>query len=177
LRSFFIDRRPTKIKEALEERVDDISSGAKLLMYAHSDPLNCEEKFEVRIKYHAKDYCRKAGDILMFDVPEIRKSCPATGKKDRRYPIVVWNNSYNREKVEFNVPEGYEVYYLPEQMEVKNKYFEFRSNYRQEGDRILYQQELVSKAVRTTPAELISYQNCCSRMQKSFDRCVVFKKK
>jgi hypothetical protein len=96
LRSFFIENRPTKIKESLEERVDEISSGAKLLTYTHSDPANFKERFEVTIKYNAKDYCRKAGDILIFDVPEIWKSCPATGKKDRRYPIVVWNNSYSK---------------------------------------------------------------------------------
>ncbi len=177
LRSFFMDRRPTKVKEALEERVDEISSGAKLLAYTHSDPLNFKERFQVKINYQAQGYCRKAGDILMFEVPEIWKGCPAIGKKDRRYPIVVWNSSYSKEEVEFNIPEGYEVYHLPEPAEVKNQYFEFRSSYRQEGDRVFYQQELISKAVRITPEECASYQNYCSGMEKSFDRSVVFKKK
>jgi hypothetical protein len=94
--------------------VDGISSGAKLLTYTHSDPLKFEERFEVKIKYHAKDYCRKAGNILIFEVPEIWKGCPATGKKDRRYPFVVWSNSYSKDEVEFNIPETYEVYHLPE---------------------------------------------------------------
>jgi hypothetical protein len=177
LRSFFIENRPTKIKESLEERVDEISSGAKLLTYTHSDPANFKERFEVTIKYNAKDYCRKAGDILIFDVPEIWKSCPATGKKDRRYPIVVWNNSYSKNEVEFNVPEGYEVYHLPEPVEVKNQYFEFRSSFRQEGDRVFYQQELINKAVRITPEEYDSYQKYCQGMEKSFNRSVLFKKK
>ena len=71
LRSFFIENNPTKIKESLEERVDGISSGAKLLAYTHSDPVNFKERFELNFKYNAQDYCRKAGDILIFDVPEI----------------------------------------------------------------------------------------------------------
>ncbi len=61
LRSFFIRNRPTKIKESLEERVNEISSGAKLLAYTHSDPLNFKERFELNIKYDAQDYCRKGG--------------------------------------------------------------------------------------------------------------------
>jgi hypothetical protein len=177
LRSFFIKNSPTKIKDSLEERVDKISSGAKLLTYTHSDPLNFKERFGVTIKYNAKDYCRKAGDILIFDVPEIQKSCPATGKKDLKYPIELWNTSYNKDEVEFNVPEGYKVYHLPEPMEIKNQYFDFRSSYRQEGERIFYQGELIRKAIRITPEESTSYQKCCFEIEKSFNRSVLFKKK
>jgi len=177
LRSFFIKNSPTKIKESLEERVDKISSGAKLLTYTHSDPMNFKERFEVTIKYNAQDYCKKAGDILIFDVPEIQKSCPATGKKDLKYPIEVWNNSYKKDEVEFNVPEGYEVYHLPEPMEIKNQYFDFRSSYRQEGERIFYQGELIGKAIKITPEECASYQKWCFGMEKSFNRSVLFRKK
>ncbi len=56
LRSFFLKNRPTKIKESFEERVDEISSGAKLLVYTHSDPLNFKERFWVNFKYNAQDY-------------------------------------------------------------------------------------------------------------------------
>jgi hypothetical protein len=177
LRSFFINNRPTKIKESLEERVDGISPGAKLLTYTHSDPMNFNERFELKIKYNAQDYCKKAGDILIFDVPEIWESCPATGKKDRRYPIVVWNNSYSKDEVEFNVPEGYKVYHLPEPMEMKNQYFEFRSSYRQEDERIFYKGELTRKAIRITPEECTSYRKFCFGMEKSFNTSVLFRKK
>ncbi|HYA92201.1 MAG TPA: DUF3857 domain-containing protein [Thermodesulfobacteriota bacterium] len=177
LRSFFIKSSPTKIKESLEERVGKISAGAKLLTYTHSDPLNFKGRFEVTIKYNAKDYCRKAGDILIFDVPEIQKSCPATGKKDLKYPIEIWNTSYKKDEVEFNIPEGYEVYHLPEPMEIKNQYFQFHSNYRQEGERIFYYGDLTSKVIRITPEEYASYQKFCVAMEKSFNRSVLFKKK
>jgi transglutaminase-like putative cysteine protease len=175
--SFFIKYRPTKIKEFLEERVDEISSGAKLLTYIYSDPVNFKESFELNIKYKAQDYCRKAGDILIFDVPEISKECLATGKKDRRNPIVVLDDSYGKDKVEFNVPEGYEVYHIPEPMERKNQYFEFRSSYRQEGEKIFYQREFMRKAIRITPEEYPTYRKFCHEMEKSFNRSVLFQKK
>lgn len=177
LRSFVLNRRPTKIKEALEERVDGISSGAKLLEYTHSNPLNFKERFQFKFDYKAMDYCKKAGGILIFDVPEIWKSCPATGKKERRYPIIVNNNSYTKNEVEFNVPDGYELYYLPEPLEIKNRYFEFRSTYRQEGERVIYEGVLISRASKIPPEEYISYQTFCHEMEKSFDRSVVFMRK
>ncbi len=176
-RSFFVKNSPRQIKESLEERVDKISSGAKLLTYKHSDPSNFIERFEVAISYDVKDYCKKAGDILIFDVPEIRKSCPVAGKRDLKYPIEVWNTSYKRDEVEFNVPEGYQVYHLPEPVEIKNQYFDFRSSYRQEGKKIFYQGELIMKVIRITPQECASYQQGCLGMEKSFNRSVLFKKK
>jgi transglutaminase-like putative cysteine protease len=177
LRSFFMNKRPTKIRESLEERVDDISSGAKLQEYTYSNPQNFKERFQLKFSYKAQDYCKKAGGILIFDVPEIWKGCPATGKNGRRYPIVIWNNSYSREQVEFNVPEGHEVYHLPEALEIKNQYFEFRSSYRQQGDKIIYEGEYIRKALRIPTEEYASYQTCCQGMEKSFNRSVLFQKK
>ncbi len=177
LRSFFIKSSPTKIEDSLERRVDKISPGARLLTYTHSDPLDFKKRFDVTIKYNAKDYCKKAGDILIFDVPEISKGCPATGKKDRKYPIVILNNSYKKDEVEFNIPEGYEVYYLPEPMEIKNRYFEFRSTYRKQGEKIAYQGEFLKKAIRITPEEYPVYQKTCQEMEKSLRREVLFRKK
>jgi len=177
LRSFFIDNEPTKIKESFEEKVDEISSGAKLLTYTHTDPSDFRKTFEITYKYNAKDYCRKAGDILIFDVPEVWRKCPVTGNQDRRYPIVVSNNSFGKDEVEFNVPDGYEIYYLPEPVEVINQYFEFRSIYQKEGKKIVYQGELVKKAIRITPEEYPVYQEFCEEMGKSFRRQVLFRKK
>jgi transglutaminase-like putative cysteine protease len=176
-RSFFIDNSPTKIKEALEKRVHGIASGAKLLEYTHSNPLNFKDRFEVKIRYGAQDYLKKGGDILIFDLPEIRKGCSATDKEERRYPIVIWNNSSSKDEVAFNVPEGAEVFYLPEPVEVKNPYFEFRSSYRQEGDRITYQGEFIRRALRIPPEEYDFYQDSCQAVEKSFNRNVLFRKK
>jgi hypothetical protein len=157
--------------------VNYISSGAKLLEYTHSNPLNFKERFEFKINYKAPDYCKKAGGILIFDVPEIWKGCPATEKNGRRFPIVISNNSYSKDQVEFNVPEGYEVYHLPEPLEIKNQYFEFRSSYRQEGDKIIYEGEYIRKALRIPSEEYAIYQTCCHGMEKSFNRSVLFQKK
>jgi len=176
-RSFFIDYSPTEVKETYEKSIDKISPGANLVEYTHSDPLNFKDRFVVTTKYFAQGYCIKAGDILLFQVPEINQDCAATGKKDRRYPIVFWTNYYRKDDVEFNIPEGYEVYYLPEPVEVINKCFEFRSNYRREGEKIFYQGEFVKKAIRITPEEYLVYHKFCHVMEKSFKRDVLFKKK
>lgn len=173
-RSFFINYSPTGIKEYFENRVDKISPRAKLLKYTHTDPLNFKERFVVNMKYDAIDYCKKARDVLIFEVPEIGEECGIKGKKERRYPLVVRNNFYSKNEVELNIPEGYEVYYLPEPVELKNQYFEFRSAYRREGEKIFYQGEFIKNANRITPLDYPVYHQFCQVMEQSFRRDVLF---
>jgi hypothetical protein len=52
-------------------------------------------------------------------------------------------------------------------MEIKNHYFEFRSKYWQEGERIFYQGELTRKAIRITPEECASYQKFCVQRKRA----------
>ncbi|MDP6178883.1 MAG: hypothetical protein QGG48_03240 [Desulfatiglandales bacterium] len=176
-RSFFIYSGPTEIKETLEEVVNDISQGARLLKYSHSDPLDFKKRFEVTLKYHANDYCKKVGDILIFPEPYIRERCSATGKEERRYPILYSSRSYSKNEVEFNIPEGYDVYHLPEPVEIENPYFEYRSSYRKKERKIFYKVEFIEKAVKILAEEYVDYKKFCRMMGNNSERYVLFKKK
>jgi transglutaminase-like putative cysteine protease len=175
LRSFLIYNNPTEVKEALEKDLEEVSPGAKLVKYVHSNPLNFKEGTELTITYDAPDYSVKAGDILIFHVPEIPGSCVAADKETRRYPIVVRTNSLEKREVKFGIPSGYDVYYLPEPVEIANDYFEYRSGYQREGDKIIYQGEFRKKAVKISPEEYSRYQRFCTMMGKSFKRPVLFR--
>ena len=134
-RSLYTKSSPTEIREGLERIVDGIYPGAKLLDYTYTDPLDFKKRFAYSIKYNAPDYCKKAGDILIFQLFGIEASCTATDKETRRYPIEHHSNFYGKNEVHFNIPEGYELYYLPEPVEIKNPYFEYRSSYQKKGER------------------------------------------
>jgi hypothetical protein len=176
-RSFFSNSSPVEIKESMEREVYYINPGAKLLEYNHSDPLNFKEKFVIHLKYRSRDYCKNSGDLLIFELPQIRQGCSSVDKLERRYPLIRWTNSYSKNEAEFNIPEGYEIYYLPEPTEVMSQYFEFRSTYRQEGERIFYQGEFWDKAMRIPPEEYLTYQGFCQKASQSFRREILFKKK
>jgi hypothetical protein len=177
LRSLFLDYSPTQIKEAFEIALNKMSPGTKLVEYNHSDPSSFKERFVVTTKYKSKDCCKKTGDILIFQLPDVGQECTAKVKNERRYPIVSWTNSLSKKEAEFNIPDGYEAYYLPEPLEVINPYFEFRSSYRIEGEKIFYQEEFIEKSMRITPEEYPVYKESCQVMGKNSKREVLFRKK
>ncbi len=176
-RSFFINSSPTEIREFLEQWVYRISPGARLVDYTPSAPLDFDERFVVTMKYVAPDYCKKAGGILIFQVPGIQESCAATGKEERRYPLVFWTNASNSEEAIFTIPKGYTLYYLPEPVEVKNPYFEFHAHYQRVGNTVIYRGEYIMKAGRIPPQEYPRYQRYCQAMEKSCERYVLFQEK
>ena len=177
LRAFYISNSPTEVREVLEKLVDKTSKGARLVEYSHSDPLNFKENFSVRMKFSAPDYCKKAGDMMICQLIPPKMGCPSAGKLERRYPLVINTNSFAEEEMELDVPENYEVYYLPEPMETLNQYFTFRLQSQRKGKSIFYRRELTRKATSITPEVYPAYRKFCQEMEKSFKKDVLFKAK
>jgi hypothetical protein len=174
LRSFFIHSSPTEIRESLHQLISETSPRAKLLSYTHSDPLDFKGPFVWEMTYTVSDYCVRAADLLIFQVPNIEAECLGADKEERQYATPYEPKSYGKKEAQFSVPEGYEIYYLPEQVEMKNPYFEYCSSYRTEGRKILFQGELLRKAVQIPPGSYGEYRELCQAMVNSSKRYVVF---
>jgi hypothetical protein len=172
-----LDISPKQIREELEELVRKVYPRARLLEYTHSDPLDFKKEFEIGVEYRAIRYCKKAGDFLIFKMPDIKKISSGTDKKERRNPIFNDSGSYRIKEAEFNIPQGYDLYHLPEKIEIKNSYFEYRSSYQRKGQRLFYQAELITKALQIPVEEYFDYRNYIKMMEKSRRGAVLFREK
>ena len=173
-RWFYLNNSPTEIRESFEERVDWSSPGAKLIEYSHSDPLNFKEQFWERLRYHAPYHCQSARDMVTFRIPDIWNYCLESGKKERRYPLDIWRPEYTNHDIEITVPEGYEVYYLPDPIDIQCPFFEFHSSYREQDEKVLYKNEFIRKAARISPEEYPVYRTFCQEMEKKSRKQSVF---
>jgi transglutaminase-like putative cysteine protease len=173
----FGDSTPTRIREAVEKALSERFPGSKLLELAYSEPWNFKEPFKVDMKYRAPQYSTKAADLLIFQIPGIRPSCDAAGTQKRRYPVVFKTTSLEKREIEFNVPEGFEVYSLPGTTHLNNQYFEFNLNCRTEGNIIVYDSEFRTKATTISPEEYHAYYTSCETLGTDFSDEVVFRKK
>ncbi|MBW2341878.1 MAG: DUF3857 domain-containing transglutaminase family protein [Deltaproteobacteria bacterium] len=176
-RSFYAESSPTEIRETMEEMVDELSPGARILDHTYTDPLNHEQGFIEYVQCHAPEYCKKAGDMLIFRVPGLASGFFDAGKEKRRYCLLHRSNSHMRDEVTFNIPEGYEIYYVPEPVELTNSHFEFRSCYQSNGSRVVYHGDFIRRAGRITPEEYADYRLCCKAVEKSCERYVLFREK
>ena len=75
-----------------------------------------------------------------------------------------------------NIPGGFDVYSLPDSVELNNAYFEYRSNYQKEGDEIFHFNEYVSKATRIPAEDYSAYREQCRMMRDSLNNRVLLRK-
>lgn len=175
-RRIFGDSTPTKIREVAQKTLSEMIPGSELLELRYRDPWNFKELFRVDMRYRASKYCKKAADLLIFEPPNVWPRCDAAGKKSRIHPLVFRTTSLDRRQIEFNVPDGYEVYHLPEPMDLENRYFEFHSNCRKEGNTISYHSEFRMKATKILPEEYPDYYSFCQALETDFSDQVVFRR-
>ena len=175
-RHYLTDISPEEAKEQFEEYAHQISDEAKVLHYNYNDPLDRTSEFKTTITFDAHNYCEKDGNFLKFQVPILKGSCLATGEEERQYPIVYQSLNSSSDQIEFNIPEGYKIYHLPERVDLNNPYFSYSSNYQVQGSKILYQEEYIENAVQIPAEEYADYRAFCQKMDESRERPVIFSK-
>jgi hypothetical protein len=177
MRMVFAEFNPLELREGFEEYVSGISAGSVLLDYHHMSPIDFTKSLWWELKYRANEYCKKAGDILIFQLPGIGEECSAAEKKTRRYPIVKKELGLSEQVSTFNIPEGYGVYHLPDPVAIETPYFDYRANYTPDGEQVVYRSELTVKMLRIPPEDYVPYRKACQEMEKSGQRYVLFRVK
>ncbi|RLB06925.1 MAG: hypothetical protein DRG50_04280, partial [Deltaproteobacteria bacterium] len=176
-RATYMDCGPTELREIFERAVSTVHPGAKLIDYSISDPLDFGQPFTKIYRCFAEGYCKKAGDLLIFQLPDVSYSCFVPTKEKRRYPIELSYVHSLKNEVEIYLPDDYEVYYLPKAVKIKTPYFDFSSSYWHEGTKVFYRGERIRKATVIPLKDYPLYRKFCHLMERSSGEWVVLKKK
>ncbi|MBW2038134.1 MAG: DUF3857 domain-containing protein [Deltaproteobacteria bacterium] len=175
-RATYMDCGPTELREIFEGAASALHPGAKLIDCSISDPFDFKRPFTKTYRFIAEDYCKRAGDLLIFQLPGVSYSCLTPVKEGRKYPIELCSVHFLRNEVEVDLPDGYGVYYLPKPVEIKTPYFDFCSSYRYEEGKIFYQGERIRKTTTIPLEDYPLYRKFCQEMERGSTDWVVLKK-
>jgi hypothetical protein len=172
-----MDYGPNELHEHIERAVSAFAPRAKLIAYQISDPAQFETPFTSIYRYVAEDYCKRAGDLLMFPVPGVSYECLTPATDRRRYPIEHPSVSFLRDDVRITLPEGYEVFYLPTAMEIVTLSNEFRCAYNYERGNLSYYGEQIRKSTTVLLEAYPEYRTFCEDMERGTAEWIVLKQK
>lgn len=82
-----------------------------------------ESNLVINYKFNVKDYCRVNGDEIYVNLSLNDIYSNANLKKDRKTPYEVKYKSSFKSVVILEIPEGYEVSYIPKPIEFNKEYF------------------------------------------------------
>lgn len=175
LRSSFIQKSELEIRKTFENIFQQDMPGSILQKIEHSNPTNMKEVFKVNITFSVDGYCRKAGDLLILPSIDNKDDCLGIQSRKRIYPIKIESKYFVAIEVDFNIPDGYEIYFVPNSEKFKIKLIEGRSVYQVDGKRVTFKREFIAKETAIAPYEYDDYKKICEAISKSAKHEILFR--
>ncbi|HAH31386.1 MAG TPA: hypothetical protein DCL44_03625 [Elusimicrobia bacterium] len=130
LRDYYRSIKGEEQKRAFQQMAKEVSPAAELIDYKVNNAENINKPFTLATKYSITDYAKRAGDILIFHLPDFEVAAgriKEISQAERIYPIEYMASLGRYYVYSISLPENYEVVLLPEKLELSDKYGSFTS--------------------------------------------------
>ena len=122
VRWYWEHKKESEIRKTFEEMINEISPYAELIDYSLENVNDISKPFGMTLKYRLKNYIKKTGDLLIFDLPELidRYTFDEVSLSERKYPLSYATSEGIINSYRMTIPENLKIVYLPEKMERTN---------------------------------------------------------
>lgn len=132
--------------------------------------------FEMEFDYTIRNYTKALGDEVYINLNLNKPLLYFKIDEDRKNDIDFdFKDSYVYESV-LEIPEGYEVDYLPQNSSISNDLLEFGVSYDQKGNFIHYKHQLSTHFLRLNPSQQQTFNNYIKQVESNYNEIVVLKK-
>ncbi len=132
---------------------------------------------EIGIKYSAKGLALKQGSFLLFHIPGVNYSAFFVGTTERKYPIYWGKLSKGENDIKINIPQGYEVRYLPKEINLTNQFVEFENSFETDEKSITYKDYYIDKE-ELIPVEYYGeYKDIITQIAEISEEWIILEKK
>lgn len=97
--------------------------------------------------------------------------------EDREYPLWTTHKHNDKVRIEFDLPEGYELSSLPESLEVKNEDFQIDLAYKLEGNKVFYNLWIQIPNSEITSPNIAAWNKAIKALKAAYDEPIVLIKK
>jgi len=169
--------KPARRKQIIENWINSLAPGAKLIDYRFSDLEDYETPVKLNVVFFAPDYLKKAGDVYLFTIPGIQLETGEVGKEKRKYPIVFSTTSLMVDKVKVYLPKEFEIKFIPEDIHLELPYLSFISDYEIKDGTILYEGIFKRDTTKITTSQYPEYKLFRERISRESQRQILIKAK
>ncbi len=130
VRGYYRSLKQEAQKRAFQEMAKGVNPAAELLDYGVNNAETINEPFTLATKYAISDYPRRAGNILIFNLPDFEMEAyriTEISQAGRAYPIEYGASMGRYYTYKLSLPDNYEVVSLPGKIELSGKYGSFKA--------------------------------------------------
>ena len=135
-----------------------------------------ESPFQVDYAFTIKDYAQSLNDEIFINLNLYKTAINAYKvKEDRKTALEFRYRSKDSITVIFEIPEGKEVTYLPEDVTVDNDFMSASITYKKEGNTIVYTHAFETKTLTLEKETHDAFRKSLKKINKAFKEVVVLK--
>ena len=137
IRSYFLSLKEQEIKSLLSSIIARDYPGSILKDYNFRNPVDFSDNLFLDFSYEAYNVAKITGNFLIMNIP-VFYDFSNLSIKDRKFPLVYTTTEGKKYNITITIPDGYKIKGLPESINIKNKYFSYKSEYKIEGNKIIF---------------------------------------
>ena len=175
-RYWLIYTPPQLVEEALKEKIQEISIGGQLQDYSIENLNDLNKPVVLSYQFKGKEYFTAAGRLRI--IPQLASIDSGLVAKDkRRFPIDF--NILESKETDFSIeiPQGFTVKYMPENVDEDSPWLKFNAGYRQEGNKIYFIQKTELKNTMVSEAEYPAFKNFFEGLAKKVKQRIVLERR
>ncbi|MFA5115067.1 MAG: DUF3857 domain-containing protein [Candidatus Omnitrophota bacterium] len=166
---------PELVEEALKEKVQDISIGAKLKGYSIKNLDNLGKPLELDYSFSGPEYFTLAGRLrIMPQLAIVDTSVVA--REQRRYPLDFDILDSKKTVFEIEIPRDFKVKYMPQSVDRDSRWLRFKAGYQLKGNSIIFTQDAQLKKISVPVGEYADFKEFFEDLAKSVKQRIVLEK-
>lgn len=174
-RFWLLYTQPELIQQQLQERIQEISIGAKLDQYHIENLKDLNKRVRLTYAFWGPEYLTNAGNLrIMPQLAGLDSSLVA--KEERQYPIDFNALELKETLIEVELPRGFVVEYLPSGITEESRWLNFQVEYQQKENKLFFKERLELKKDIIYPQEYLEFKRFFAEVAKKIKQRIVLKK-
>lgn len=133
--------QPELIREALKERIQEVSIGAKLDSYKIENLDDLNKPVVLSYEFSGSEYFTSAGALRIL--PQLSGvDTSLTAKDSRKYPIDFEIHDLKEISLEIEIPDNFTIKYIPETVNGESDWISFKAEYGRDHNKLYFRQKI-----------------------------------
>jgi hypothetical protein len=165
-----------KLKEFYNTRLRKGNNKFLIDAFMEKNKYHYDDAFLINFNFKVEDYLKKLGDEIYINLNLNKTISRYKTDKKRKNAIEFKHKKYFAYTTTLEIPEGYKVDYLPENIDVSNDYISSKIIYSLEDDAVNYHHVVKLKTLTFTKEQQSEVNKLIKKIEKNYKEIVILKK-
>lgn len=165
-----------KIKTFYNTRLQKGNNKFLIKSFSETNKYDYEKNLIVNYDFTINGYAKKLGSELYLNLNLVKDLSSYKTKEDRKNDIEYENTKYFNYTTTLNIPEGYAIEYVPDNINLSNNYLSSSINYTIKNNTIIYNHSFSLNFINLNLEQQKEVNSLIKNIEKGFKEVIVLKK-